>query len=76
MENKMSIAELIPFEERALDAEGVGIILGLKPRTILEHYACRPDFPVRLSIRPATWRAGDILNWRDVTLIGRQARRR
>jgi predicted DNA-binding transcriptional regulator AlpA len=71
----MQASDSIPFEERALDADDVGMILGLKPRTVLECYACREDFPTRLSIRPATWRAGDILEWRDVYLKGVNRRR-
>lgn len=72
----MSAAELIPFEELALDAEAVGKILGVKPRTVLESIACLPDFPVRLTMRPATWRAGDVIEWRDANRVGRPSRRR
>jgi hypothetical protein len=67
---------IIPFEELALDAEAVGKILGQAPRMVLEKIACRPDFPVRVSQRPATWRAGDILEWRDANRVGLPSRRR
>ena len=66
----------IPFEELALDAEAVGKILGHAPRSVLEKIACRPGFPSRLSTRPATWRAGDILEWRDANRVGLPSRRR
>jgi hypothetical protein len=66
----------IPFEELALDAAEVGKILGQAPRMVLEKIACRPGFPARLSARPATWRAGDILEWRDANRVGLPARRR
>lgn len=57
----MSAAESIPFELRAIDADGVGALIGLSPRTVLEKVACRPDFPARLTARPATWVAGEVL---------------
>lgn len=60
----MSAAEKIPWELRAIGAEEVGELLGLAPRTVLETVACREDFPVRLSMRPATWVAGEVLAWR------------
>ena len=64
----MSAAEKIPFEEMALNAEEVGKILGCQPRTVLEVHACKPGFPRKVSIRPASWRAGDILEYRDANL--------
>lgn len=60
----------VPFELRAIDAEAVGLLLGLSPRTVLEKVACRPDFPVRVSMRPATWVAGEVLVWRDANRAG------
>lgn len=72
----MSAAEKIPFEELALNAEEAGAILGCGARQVLERHACRPEFPPRLSLRPATWRAGDIIQYRDAIRDSRQARRR
>ncbi len=72
----MSAAEEIPFEMRAIDAEAVSVLLGVAPRTVLEAIACRPDFPVRVSMRPATWVAGEILKWRDTNRAGLRGRRR
>ena len=66
----------IPWEQLAIDAEGVGKLLGLAPRTVLETIACRPDFPVRVNMRPATWVAGEVLEWRDANRVGRRGRRR
>lgn len=60
----------IPWQQRAIDASDVGLLLGLAPRTVLEKVACRPDFPVRLTVRPATWVAGEILEWRDANRAG------
>lgn len=70
----MSAAESIPFELRAIGADEVAILLGLSPRTVLEKVACRPDFPTRLSMRPATWVAGEVLEWRDANRVGPRGR--
>lgn len=72
----MSAAENIPYELRAIGAEEVGALLGMAPRTVLETIACKPDFPVRLTLRPATWVAGEVLEWREANRAGRQVRRR
>jgi predicted DNA-binding transcriptional regulator AlpA len=66
----MGAAEKIPFELWAIDAEGVSQLTGLSPRTVLEKLACRPDFPVRVSARPATWVAGEVIAWRDANRAG------
>ena len=66
----MSDESIIPWELRASGAEDVGLLLGLSPRTVLEKAACRPDFPMRLTMRPATWVAGEVLAWRDANRAG------
>lgn len=72
----MSAAEIIPFELRAIGASEVGQLLGLAPRTVLETIACRPDFPRRLTMRPATWVAGEVVEWRDANRVGQRDRLR
>jgi len=72
----VSAAESIPFELRALNAEQVGALLGCCGRHVLERVACRPDFPARISIKPATWVAGEVLAWREANRAGRRGRRR
>ncbi len=70
----------VPFEELALNAEEVGLLLGCSDRQVLERIACKRDFPKRLSIRPATWIAREVLEWREknrgatTTLGGRPKR--
>lgn len=66
----MTAAVNIPWEMRAIGVEDVGQLLGLAPRTVLETVACRPDFPVRLTMRPATWVAGEVVEWRDQNRAG------
>lgn len=65
----------VPFELRAINAAAVGELLGLTPRSVLETVACRPDFPVRLTMRPATWVAGEVLKWRESNRYGQRVRR-
>lgn len=75
----MTAAESIPFEHRALNAEQVGALLGYSGRHVLERIACKPGFPRRVSLSPATWIAGEVLAWREeqrLTLAGRRGRRR
>ena len=68
--------ETVPFELRAIGAEEVGQLLGCSPRTVLEIHACKPAFPTRVSLRPATWVAGEVLQYRDKFRAGLPARRR
>lgn len=72
----MGAAENIPFEERAINAEEVGVLLGCSARQVLERIACRPDFPTRLSIRPASWIAREVLEWRSANRGGQRVRQR
>jgi predicted DNA-binding transcriptional regulator AlpA len=72
----MGAAEKIPFELQAIDADSVGLLLGLAPRTVLENIACRPDFPARVSLRPASWVAGEVLEWREANRVGLRKRRK
>lgn len=66
----MERKSIVPWEQQAIGAEEVGGLLGLAPRTVLEKVACRPDFPVRLTMRPATWVAPEIPEWRDANRAG------
>lgn len=61
---------IIPWEQRAIGAADVGLLLGLSPRTVLETVACKADFPMRLTVRPASWVAGEVLAWRDANRAG------
>ena len=72
----MTAAIRIPQAEVAIGAEDVAKLLGCEPRTVLECHACKPEFPARLSVRPARWRYGDVLTYRDSLKAGLQGRRR
>ncbi len=62
----------VPWELRAIGAAEVGLLLSLAARTVLETIACKPNFPLRVSMRPATWVAGEVLEWRDRNRVGMQ----
>lgn len=70
------MTDSMPYELRPLDAAGVAEILGCQPRTVLERYACLPDFPPRFAYKPAQWIARDILAYRETLKVGRPSRRR
>lgn len=72
----MSAAENIPYELRAIGAEEAGALMGCSARTWLEKYACRPDAPERLTFKPASWVAGEVIEFRDANRAGRPDRRR
>jgi hypothetical protein len=65
LDASMTTESRIPFEELALTADEVGQLLGCTGRQVLERIACKPDFPARLSVRPASWIAREILEWRE-----------
>ena len=64
-EQDVKTEERIPWQQQAIGAGGVGLLLGIAPATVLQKVARLPDFPSRVSIRPATWVAGEVLEWRD-----------
>jgi predicted DNA-binding transcriptional regulator AlpA len=64
------------LEERAINADEVGVLLGCSGRQVLERIACKPGFPARLSIRLALWIAHEIFEWRDLNRAGQRTRRR
>ena len=72
----VSAAENIPYSLRAIGAEEAGGLLGCSARTVLERYACRPGFPVRVTMKPATWVAGEVIEYRDSHRAGLLKRRR
>lgn len=55
MSNETNVVALVPFEHRAIGPDDVAVLIGCKPRTVLQVYACRPDFPKRIQRKPARW---------------------
>lgn len=60
----------VSFELRAIDTEEIGQLFGLAARTVLRTIACRPNFPIRVPMRPASWVAGEALSWRAANRAG------
>lgn len=53
------------FSDRYLDAVGVGALLSVEPRYVLERLACRPDFPKPASWGQPRWKASEVMEWAD-----------
>jgi predicted DNA-binding transcriptional regulator AlpA len=72
-----SVAQ-VPFEQVALDAGEVGVMLGQERRYVLERLATRPDFPRPCSLpgQQKRWLAGEIIQWREVNRACPPVRRR
>lgn len=72
----MSAAEKIPWTELPLTAEECAALWCISPEHFLASVACQPDFPVRVTKKPASWLAGEVIEYRNANRAGQQARRR
>ena len=72
----MTAAQKVPWQELPLSAEDCAELWQMTKEHFLATVACRPGFPVRLTIKPATWKAGEVIEYRDANRAGRPARRR
>lgn len=72
----MSAAEKIPWHELAMTADECAELWGLTKEHWLSTIACGPDFPKRLTMRPATWKAGEVVEYRNANRAGPRGRRR
>lgn len=61
----MGAAEKIPWTELALNAKDCGELWEVTPEHFLATIACLPTFPERIGLKPATWKAGEVIEWRD-----------
>lgn len=57
----------IPFDNRWIGAAEIGALLSVRPRTVLEVYACRADFPKANRVGNPRWKASEILQWMEDT---------
>ena len=60
----------IPWQELAMNAEECAELFGMTAEYFLRAVACKPTFPVRLTRKPATWKAGEVIEWRDSHRVG------
>ncbi len=61
----MSAAEKIPWTELAMSADECAQLWGISADRFLRTYACLPTFPLRVHRKPAAWKAGEVIEWRD-----------
>lgn len=61
----MTIADKIPWQELPLTAHECGELFGVTGEHFLATVACRPDFPARVTYKPATWLAGEVVEYRN-----------
>ena len=71
----MSAAEKIPWTELAITAEECAELWGVSKDQFLQRVACRPGFPSRLTFKPATWRAGEVVEYRNENRVQKRRRR-
>lgn len=71
----MSAAEKIPWTELAMTADECAELWGVSKDHFLQRVACRPGFPSRLTFKPATWRAGEVVEYRNENRVQKRRRR-
>lgn len=74
----MNAVAQVPFEQVALDAGEVGIMLGQERLYVLNRLAPRADFPRPCSMKgqQKRWLAGEIIAWREANRACPPVRRR
>lgn len=72
----MSAAEKIPWHELPLTAEECAELWEMSASHFLQTIASLPNFPERIGRKPATWKAGEVIEWRDANRAVRRVRRR
>lgn len=72
----MSLAEKIPWQEMPLTAAECAQLWEMSPEWFLASVACLPTFPERMTAKPVTWKAGEVIEWRDANRASRRVRRR
>lgn len=64
------IRSKIPWQELPMTAEECAELFAITADHFLRTVACKPTFPVRLTRKPATWKAGEVIEWRDSHRFG------
>lgn len=72
----MAVAEKVPWQELSLTADDCAELWGKCKDVFLREIACQPGFPERLTYRPATWKAGEVLEYRNTNRAGQRVRQR
>ena len=66
----MSAAEKIPWSELPMTADDCAKLWAVSADHWLRTIACQPGFPVRVTRKPATWLAGEVVAWRNANRYG------
>ena len=69
-EQPAGVSSKVPWTELGLNANECGELFGVTGDYFLRTYACRPGFPARLTRKPATWKAGEVIEWRNTNRAG------
>ena len=72
----MALADKVPREELPLTADECAELWGKCKDVFLREIACAPGFPQRMTYRPATWKVGEVLAYRDANRASQQVRQR
>lgn len=60
----MSALDKLPWTKLALAADECAQVFGLSKDRFLRTIARLPAFPQRVSLKPAAWKAGEVVEWR------------
>lgn len=72
----MGVATKVPWEQLPLTAEECAELWCITPEHFLATVACLPDFPVRVTKKPASWLAGEVIEYRNTNRVGQPKNRR
>lgn len=60
----MAVSDKVPWQELPLTADECGELYAVTGDHFLRTYACKPGFPARVTRKPATWKAGEVVEYR------------
>ncbi|MEI2429288.1 hypothetical protein RDV84_22625 [Lysobacter yananisis] len=64
------MSDKIPWQELALTAAQCAERWGIAPEHVRATIACKRGVPLRITRKPATWKAGEVIEWRDRNRAG------
>lgn len=71
----MGAAEKIPWTELAFSADECAGLFGLSKDRFLRTIACTTGFPERVNLKPAAWKVGEVIDWRDANRFRNRKKR-
>lgn len=64
-EHRAALPPQLPWEEVPMGAAECAALWKVSAGHFLDRIACRPGFPQRLQRKPAIWRAGEVVAYRN-----------